>query len=76
MKEEQKHKDYFPGASHAGKLFNINGVIWLIRKPTIISNEEGQQEIGWDGNDLSKNAEYHFFIESELKEKNFVIQEF
>jgi hypothetical protein len=73
---DQEHKDYFPGASHTGKLFNINGVIWLIRKPTIILNEEGQEEIGWDGNDMSKNAAYHFFTESELKEKNFVIQEF
>lgn len=74
MKEEQKHKDYFPSINYTGKLFNINGVIWFIHKPIIVHYEDGQEEIGWDGNDMSKNAAYHFFTESELKEKNFVIQ--
>lgn len=36
--------DYFPGATHSGKLFNINGVIWLVRSPHIIYKEEKETE--------------------------------
>jgi len=68
--------DYFPGATHSGKLFNINGVIWLVRSPHIVYEEEKETEWGWDANNMAANASYHMFTESEIKEQNLTIQEF
>lgn len=82
MTEEQKElpkteapHDYFPGASFVGKLFNINGVVWLVRAPHIITSDDSS-ELGWDANNMAMNAAYHMFTESEIKEQNLVIQEF
>lgn len=66
--------NYFPGATRSGKLFNINGMVWLIREPVKVW-EEDNVEYGWDANNLTNNAAYHFFTESEIKEQQLVIQE-
>ena len=64
-------KDYFVGASHTGKLFQIDGIVWLVREPSIFINEDGVKEIGWDANNISvPTCDYHYFIESELKDKD------
>jgi len=68
--------DYFSGATKSGRLFNINGVVWLVHSPVKIVNLQGEEEYGWDANDLSNNAAYHFFTQSEIKENNLVIKEF
>ena len=83
MTEEEKEEEekqlpptnYFPGASPIGKLFNINGVVWLVRAPHIITSDD-DNELGWDANNMAMNGAYHMFIESEIKEQNLVIQEF
>ena len=31
--------------------------------------------MGWNANELTNNARYHFFTESEIKEQNLIIQE-
>lgn len=74
-KEEIKHTDFFPGGTDKGKLFNINGMIWLMR-PSVIVYDEDSIEWGWHGNNLGNNAEYHFFTESEIEANHLVIQEF
>lgn len=71
----EEHKDYFIGASHIGKLFSIDNLVWLVREPTLFINEDGKKEIGWDANCINDiKCSYHFFTESELKDKN--IKEF
>jgi len=68
--------NYFPNADSAGKVYNVNGVLYLVRKPVEIINLEGESELGWDANNLNDNCSYHFFTESEIKSGNFTIQEF
>ena len=69
-------QNYFPNASFTGKIYNIKGVLWLVREPIQIENLEGEMELGWDANNLNDNCAYHFFTETEIKNSNFVIQEF
>lgn len=69
-------QEFFSTIKNTGKLFNINGVIWLIQPPNFIVNDSGEKELGWNAYDMSKGAAYHFFTESELKTNNYVIQEF
>lgn len=68
--------NFFPDADFTGKVYNINGILYLVRGPIIVENLEGELELGWDANNLSNNCSYHFFTETEIKEGNFVIQEF
>lgn len=67
--------DYFPNAGFS-KVYNVNGVLYLIHKPVEIVNLEGENELGWDAANLNDNGSYHFFTESEIKSGNFMIQEF
>ena len=66
--------NYFPNADFTGKIYDIDGVLYLVREPIEIINLEGELELGWDTNNLSDNCSYHFFTETELKDKT--IQEF
>ena len=68
--------NYFPNADFTGKVYNVNGVLYLVREPVEIINLEGESELGWDANNLNDNCSYHFFTESEIKSGNFMIQEF
>lgn len=66
--------NYFSNASFGGKIYNVNGVLYLVRKPVQFENFEGEMELGWDANNLSDNYSYKFFTETELKDA--MIQEF
>ena len=66
--------NYFPNANFAGKVYNINGVLYLVRQPIQFENLEGEIELGWDANNLNDNCSYRFFTETELKD--ITIQEF
>ena len=68
--------NYFPNADFTGKIYNIDGVLYLVRGPVEIMNLEGELELGWDANNLNDNCSYRFFTESEIKENNYEIQEF
>lgn len=75
-KEEKTESiNFFPGATSQGKLFNINGMIWMVRRPVKVFDDTGS-EMGWSANNLGANAAYHFFTESEIKENHYIIQEF
>lgn len=66
--------NYFPNASFVGKIYNVNGILYLVHKPVQFENFEGEMELGWDANNLSDNCSYKFFTETELKDA--MIQEF
>ena len=67
--------DYFPGATYQGKIFNINGMLWLVREHVKVVSLD-KEEYGWHANSLMANGTYHFFTESEIKEQHLIIQEF
>ena len=68
--------NFFPNADFTGKIYDVDGIRYLVREPIIIENLEGERELGWDANNLNDCCSYHFFTETEIKEGNFVIQEF
>ena len=68
--------NYFPNANFQGAIYNVDGVLYLVRQPIEIENFEGETEFGWDANNLNDNCSYRFFTESEIKENNYNIQEF
>ena len=74
MRERIDMNNYFPNADFTGKIYNVDGVLYLVREPIEIINLEGELELGWDANNLNDNCSYHFFTETELKDKT--IQEF
>lgn len=75
MSDTQEHIDFFPGATKEGKLFFINGMLWLVRSAVTVFDGD-ESELGWNANNLAMNGAYHFFTETELKENQFVIKEF
>ena len=71
----EPHIDYFPSANYEGKIFNVSGILWLVREHVKVITEY-KEEYGWPANNLMANGTYHFFTESEIKENHLVIQEF
>lgn len=35
--------DYFPGASHEGKIFNVSGILWLVREHVKVITEDKEE---------------------------------
>ena len=35
--------DYFPGASHEGKIFNVSGILWLVQEHVKVITEDKEE---------------------------------